>query len=103
METTIPKIISQSNKNTLREVVAEIITNEHAYSVDGIPQFDGLHTAMIHAQDSILKYVLTNWSLNKEEIDDISFRCKQISKYLDLISDASLQNRYMDLPDVLDK
>lgn len=94
METTIPKIKSKSDEMSLRKVVAEIMTNEHAYCVDGEPQYDVWQTAMVLTQDSILEYVQTHWLLDKDEINDLSFRCKEVSKYLDLISEASVQNRY---------
>lgn len=103
MKTTIPIVKRNPDTKPLREVVAEIMTDKHAYCVDGIPQYDPLHTAMVHTQDRILKYLDAYWSLDKEEIDDLSFRCKEVSKYLDLISKASLQNRYTKLPDSLEE
>ncbi len=98
METTIPTVNNAHNK-TLSEVVAEIITDTHLYYVDDIPQLDVSHVAMLHTQERILDYIQHNWSLDKDEMYELSCRCKQVSKYLDLISDVSRPNRYVKLPD----
>lgn len=91
-------MVARNNKPDIDDVIAAIIKAD-LHDSDGIMQSCEHHTTMLHVQRKIKSYMDGNYSIDKDKLLSMILRCEEVLYHLNLIRDASHQNRYVKLSD----